>query len=96
MTSRDIDGNRENESENKTLIVCFLMGDIWMDGWKKTKQSMEGRMIGWMEGRMDGWMEGRMDGWMGGVLKNIKIGDYILYAKKNYEGKKRKLYPKQK
>jgi len=88
MTSRDIDGNRENESENKTLIVCFSMGDIWMDGWKKTKQSMEGRMIGWMEGRMEGWM--------GGVLKNIKIGDYILYAKKNYEGKKRKLYPKQK
>jgi hypothetical protein len=84
MTSRDIDGNQENESENKTLIVCFSMGDIWMDGWKKTKQSMEGRMIGWMEG------------WMGGVLKNIKIGDCILYAKKNYEGKKRKSYPKQK
>jgi hypothetical protein len=31
MISRDIDGNQENESENKTLVVCFLMGDIWME-----------------------------------------------------------------
>jgi hypothetical protein len=31
-----------------------------------------------------------MCGWMDGVLKNIKIVDYILYAKKNYEGRMRK------
>jgi hypothetical protein len=27
-------------------------------------------------------------------LKNIKMGDYILYAKKNYEGEKRKYVSK--
>jgi hypothetical protein len=27
-----------------------------------------------------------MDGWSDGVLKNVKIADYILYAKKYYEG----------
>jgi hypothetical protein len=31
-----------------------------------------------------------MYGWMYGVLKNIKIVDYILYAKKIYESKRRK------
>ncbi len=31
-----------------------------------------------------------MDGWMDGMSKNIKIRDYILYAKNNYEGKRRK------
>jgi hypothetical protein len=31
---------------------------------------------------------------MDGVLKNIKIGDYILYAKRNYEGRRRKIYPR--
>jgi hypothetical protein len=28
-----------------------------------------------------------MDGWMDGVLKNIKIVDYILYAKKFMKAK---------
>jgi len=46
---------------------------------------------------MDGWKDGwRMEGWKDGVLKNIKIGDYILYVKKHYEGKRRKIYPKNK
>jgi hypothetical protein len=27
-------------------------------------------------------------------LKKIKIGDYILYAKNNYEGGKKNIYPK--
>jgi hypothetical protein len=31
-------------------------------------------------------------GWMDGMSKNIKIGDYILYAKKIYEGKRRNIY----
>ncbi len=31
---------------------------------------------------------------MDGVLKKIKIGDYILYAKNNYEGGKKNIYPK--
>jgi hypothetical protein len=34
---------------------------------------------------MDGW---RMDERMDGVSKNIKIGDYILYAKTKAEGEK--------
>jgi hypothetical protein len=43
---------------------------------------MDGWMERWMEdGRRMGLMEdGRMEAWMDGVLKNIKIGDYI-YAK---------------
>jgi len=40
---------------------------------------------------MDGWMDGRMDG----VLKNIKIEDYILYAKNNYEGGRKKYIQKE-
>jgi len=35
-----------------------------------------------------------MDGRMDGVSKNIKIGDYILYAKKHYEGGRKKIHPK--
>jgi hypothetical protein len=35
-----------------------------------------------------------MEGGKEGVLKNIKIGDYILYAKNNYEGRRRKIYLK--
>jgi hypothetical protein len=35
---------------------------------------------------INGWMDGWMEGWSDGVLKNIKIVDYILYAQKHYEG----------
>jgi hypothetical protein len=52
---------------------------------------MDGRKDGGMDGRKDGGMDG---GWMDGMLKNIKIEDYILYAKNNYEGGRRKIYPK--
>jgi hypothetical protein len=48
---------------------------------------MEG---GWTNQWMKGWMIERMDG----VSKNIKIGDYILYAKNIYEGERRKIYPR--
>jgi hypothetical protein len=37
-----------------------------------------------------------MDGWMDGVSKNIKMRDYILYAKNNYEGRRRKYISKRK
>jgi hypothetical protein len=48
-------------------------------------------MDGWLDGGMYGrWMDEGMDG----VLKNIKIGDYFLYAKKHYEGGRRKIYPR--
>jgi hypothetical protein len=33
-----------------------------------------------------------MDGWMDEMSKSIKIGDYILYAKNNYEGRRRKIF----
>ncbi len=51
-------------------------------------------MDGLMEGRRNGWMDSWMDEWMDGVLKNIKIGDYILYAKNIYKGIRRKIYPR--
>ncbi len=67
------------------------MEDGGMDGWRMD-QWIEGWMTKWMDGWMEGWMEDgwRMDEGMDGVSKNIKIGDYILYAKKimKVEGQK--------
>jgi hypothetical protein len=40
---------------------------------------------------MDGWMEG----WKDGMSKNIKIGDYILYAKKIMKAEGKYIYPKE-
>jgi hypothetical protein len=69
-----------------------------MDGWRLDKSIDKGRER-WMEGGreggwadrwMKGWMIEWMDGGMDGVSKNIKIGDYILYAKTIYEAKREK------
>jgi hypothetical protein len=49
---------------------------------------------GWMDRWTEGWMIGWRDGWMDAVLKNIKIGETILYAKKHYEDGRRKIYPR--
>jgi hypothetical protein len=55
-----------------------------LDGWRLDESIDEGRER-WMEAR---WIDEGMDG----VLKNIKIGDYILYAKNTYEGGRKKIY----
>jgi hypothetical protein len=55
-----------------------------------------GQIDGQRDVRMERWMEdGMMDGWkvdegMDGMLKNIKIGDYIFYAKNNMKAKRKK------
>jgi len=71
------------------------MDGRWMNQWMEDggmDQWIEGWMTKWMDGWMEGWMEDgwRMDEGMDGVSKNIKIGDYILYAKKvmKVEGQK--------
>ncbi len=82
----------QKKGENNLNRVINKWMDDWMDGW------FNGRcMDGWMECRktLKLWIIFYMpktiikvdgDGWMDGVSKNIKIVDYILYAKNNYEG----------
>ncbi len=63
--------------------------DGWMEGWME-----EGWMDGWMYGMINKGMDDWLDGLMDGVLKKIKIRDYILYAKNNHEGGRKNIYPK--
>jgi len=66
-----------------------------MDGRWMVGGIEDGWMEVWRDGWKDGWMDIRMERWME-CRKKLKLGIYILYAKKIYEGRRIKYISKKK